>query len=85
MLASENGHLDCVRVLLTQGADTSLQDATGNSASTFAEHMGYTRIVRLLDLKARIDAGVKTDTVDSEGRNDYRPLRRKEMPKWSRL
>lgn len=70
MLAAENGHLDCARLLLAKGADLSLRDASGKSAMSLAEHMGYTRLVRLFAFKTGLDADSEADIADDEGRNE---------------
>ena len=46
--ASYNGHLDVVRLLLTEGADITIADNNGWTALHYASMFGHLDIVRLL-------------------------------------
>ncbi len=48
MIASYNGDLECVKVLLKHGADTQHTDDRGNTAYTVAEAQGYLEIAALV-------------------------------------
>jgi ankyrin repeat domain-containing protein 17 len=54
MEASQEGHLELVRYLLTQGADVNATTTTGDSALTYACENGHTDVAELL-LQYRAD------------------------------
>jgi hypothetical protein len=47
-LAAQNGHLDCIRCLINQGADVNLPDRNGFSPLYMAVLMGHAVAVQLL-------------------------------------
>jgi len=48
MLASENGHMEVVKVLLAAGADVNVKSRTGNTALSQATEQGHSEIIELL-------------------------------------
>ena len=56
MIASKNGHIEIVRLLLDKGAKVNEQNNRGNNALIIASINGYTEIVKLL-----IDNGANID------------------------
>ena len=61
MKASENGHYDCIKLLLAQDASINLQ-STGRTALIWASREGHSACVKLL-----LDEGANTDLQDSGG------------------
>ncbi|ADQ81219.1 ankyrin repeat domain-containing protein [Riemerella anatipestifer] len=57
ILASYNNSLECIDLLLKSGAQTNLQDKSGNTALMGASFKGYTKIVEKL-LLAKTDPNV---------------------------
>uniref|UniRef100_A0A0G4I4Q6 Uncharacterized protein n=1 Tax=Chromera velia CCMP2878 TaxID=1169474 RepID=A0A0G4I4Q6_9ALVE len=62
LLASCNGHLSIVRLLLDANADTNIQSSDGKTALMAAASQGYRDIVQLL-----IDAQAKVDIQNEKG------------------
>lgn len=48
MWAAAEGQLDNVKVLINNGADTTLQDVDGDTAESFADKAGHTEVVAYL-------------------------------------
>jgi ankyrin repeat protein len=48
MFASENGHAECVKLLLGAGSDAGLARADGSTALMLASQKGHAECVRLL-------------------------------------
>ncbi|KAF5273820.1 hypothetical protein FQA39_LY00935 [Lamprigera yunnana] len=61
ILASANGHYECVKELLEQGADPTLKRVTGTTALFFAAQGGFLDIVQIL---LENNAPVNTSSVD---------------------
>ena len=61
MHAVENGHLDCVRLLIGRGADVHKRSADGSTAAHYAAFGGHNEV-----LLALFDAGVAVDVADSK-------------------
>jgi ankyrin repeat protein len=62
MHAAIDGNVDAARVLLTHGADPTLQDARGYTALHFAAQEYHARVAVAL-----LDAGAPVDAEDSHG------------------
>ena len=62
-LASSRGHLDIVRLLLTEGADITIADNDGMTALHWASSRGHLDIVRLL-----LTEGADITIADNNGR-----------------
>ena len=68
ILASKNGHMDAVDVLLKSGADANYRDSSGWTALHNASHKGHDSVVQLLlDWKP-------VPNVDAQDINDNTPL-----------
>ncbi|MGL4652687.1 ankyrin repeat domain-containing protein [Cetobacterium sp.] len=61
IFASQNGHIEIVKLLLEYGADTNIQTDTGATALGFASQNGHIEIVKLL-LEYGADTNIQTDT-----------------------
>ena len=62
MLASINGHTDCVKLLIDNGADANLQNEVERSALIYAASDGYKECVKLL-----IDNGADVNSQSEDG------------------
>ena len=60
MLASENGHVEVVRLLLEAGADKNLGNIIGSTALVLAAQPGREEVLRLL-----LEAGADTNLADN--------------------
>uniref|UniRef100_A0A8C6TK55 Ankyrin repeat domain 29 n=1 Tax=Neogobius melanostomus TaxID=47308 RepID=A0A8C6TK55_9GOBI len=62
MVASYNGHYDCVKELIMQGADINYQRETGSTALFFAAQQGHHDVCKLL-----FEFGASTDCQTKDG------------------
>ena len=62
MMASENGHLDVVRVLLDKGAEINNKTGGGTTALMIPSQNGYRDIVRAL-----LEKGAEVNTEENDG------------------
>ena len=66
MEAASGGHVDIVKLLITQGADVNAQSSAGNTPLHYAACGGYTDVVKVL-----IEA---TANVEEHNENGHTPL-----------
>ena len=62
MLAAKNGHVDCLRELITSGAEVNIQSINGKTALIHTSEKGHTDGLKLL-----LEAGANLDIADSNG------------------
>lgn len=53
MLAAQYGHLIMAGELIEKGADVSLKDSSGQTATTYAKMFGHLELIRLLEAKSK--------------------------------
>jgi ankyrin repeat protein len=64
VLASQNGHVQVLALLLARNADSNLADSFGCTAAHWASEYGYRQILQLL-VKGRADLSIKDSNRDT--------------------
>ena len=64
-LASQNGHIDIVRILLESGADSRLVDSEGRSPLVHASRFGHRDIVKLFNEFRPLGEGLRSVSLES--------------------